>query len=197
MSFAEAMETHVATDDAEKEVLRHQLDPEDFFREVGERPWYTGAAVLEWLGYWSFSCLAERSTEYTKESTMHLNKVTLIGFLGSDAELRYTSASHPVVTLSLATGGLYKTSGETTSRAESHRLVVFGKLTAFAATLKKGTHLHVEGLMNSRTYHDKRRDVERTVWEVRVHSLLKLDSAERAATDEGSTEPLAAEEVAH
>ncbi len=51
MSFAEAMEAEVTREAVELEVLRHGLDPIDFFREVGERPWYTGAEVLEWLGY--------------------------------------------------------------------------------------------------------------------------------------------------
>ena len=51
MSFAEAMQAEVIREAAEREILRHHLDPVDFFREVGERPWYTGAEVLGWLGY--------------------------------------------------------------------------------------------------------------------------------------------------
>ena len=51
VSFAEAMEAEVTREAAESEILRHHLDPVDFFREVGERPWYTGSEMLEWLGY--------------------------------------------------------------------------------------------------------------------------------------------------
>ncbi len=51
MSFAEAMEAEVTRNSAELEIRRHHLDPADFFRELGERPWYTGAEVLEWLVY--------------------------------------------------------------------------------------------------------------------------------------------------
>ena len=51
MSFEEAMNAEVSRDDARREIFRHSLDPEDFFHEVGDRPTYRGADVLEWLGY--------------------------------------------------------------------------------------------------------------------------------------------------
>ncbi len=51
MSLAEAMEAEVTRDAAEIEICRHNLEPGDFFAEVGDRPWYTGADVLLWLGY--------------------------------------------------------------------------------------------------------------------------------------------------
>lgn len=127
---------------------------------------------------------------------MHLNKITLIGFLGNDAEVRHTHQGSPVVTLSLATKSASKQNGQYTSRTEWHRLVVFGKLAEFASTLKKGAHLHIEGPIQSRTYDDKRTGSERTVWEVHVRSILKLDRADRDAADDSSTEPFTAEEVA-
>ena len=51
MSYEEAIEAEVTRDEADREIRRHDLDPADFFREFGDRPWYTGAEVLEWLGY--------------------------------------------------------------------------------------------------------------------------------------------------
>ena len=51
MSFQHAMIAEVTKDAAEREIRRHHLDPADFFAEVGERLWYTGAEVLIWLGY--------------------------------------------------------------------------------------------------------------------------------------------------
>lgn len=51
MSFEEAMEAEVTKEDAIREIVRHDLDPEDFFLEVGERVVYSGADVLVWLGY--------------------------------------------------------------------------------------------------------------------------------------------------
>lgn len=51
MSFEEAMNAEVTRDDARREILRHSLDPEDFFLDVGDFPTYDGADVLGWLGY--------------------------------------------------------------------------------------------------------------------------------------------------
>jgi single-strand DNA-binding protein len=63
--------------------------------------------------------------------------------------------------------------------------VVWGKLGEFASTLKKGTHLLVEGELRSRTYADKKnKDVQRRVWEVRADSILKLDRAEQAPPED-------------
>jgi Single-strand binding protein family len=75
---------------------------------------------------------------------MYQNKVTLIGFLGSDAEVR-TANNRSFTTLSIATKSSYKDkkSGEYVSHTEWHRCVVFGKLTEFAATLSKGAHVQV------------------------------------------------------
>jgi single-strand DNA-binding protein len=55
----------------------------------------------------------------------------------------------------------------------------------FASTLKKGTHLLVEGELRSREYADKKnKDVQRRVWEVRADSILKLDRAEQAPPED-------------
>ncbi len=71
---------------------------------------------------------------------MYQNKVTLIGFLGSDAELR-SNDSRRLTTLSLATKSSYRKEDAYISRTEWHRCVVFGQLSEFAATLKKGAHI--------------------------------------------------------
>jgi hypothetical protein len=51
MTYEEAMQEEVSREEARREILRHGHDPEDFFREVGDRLQYPGAEVLEWLGY--------------------------------------------------------------------------------------------------------------------------------------------------
>ena len=83
---------------------------------------------------------------------MYQNKVTLIGFLGNDAEVR-TNDNRSLTTLSLATKSSYKKDGKYIEHTEWHRCVVFGKLGEFAATLKKGAHIQVEGELRSRKYH--------------------------------------------
>ena len=72
---------------------------------------------------------------------MYQNKVTLIGFLGSNPEARTNSADFSVTTLSLATKSSYKKDGKYVSHTEWHRCVVFGKLSEFAKTLTKGAHI--------------------------------------------------------
>ena len=123
----------------------------------------------------------------TEITTMYQNKVTLIGFLGNDAEVR-TNDNRSFTTLSLATKSSYKKDGQYISHTEWHRCVVFGKLTEFAGTLKKGAHLQVEGELRSREYETKKVGkkpaLKKTIWEIRVNSILKLDRAEKANPDE-------------
>ena len=118
---------------------------------------------------------------------MYQNKVTLIGFLGNDAEVR-TNDNRSFTTLSLATKSSYKKDGQYISHTEWHRCVIFGKLSEFAGTLKKGAHLQVEGELRSREYETKKVGKKpaqkKTIWEIRVNSILKLDRAEKASPEE-------------
>ena len=117
---------------------------------------------------------------------MYQNKVTLIGFLGSNAEVRNNGS---FTTLSLATKSSYKKNGGYISQTGWHRCVVFGKLSEFAKTLSKGGHIQVEGELRSREYDSKKTDSKQRVWEIRVSSILKLDRAEKAAPDDQPEDP--------
>ena len=112
---------------------------------------------------------------------MYSNKVTLIGFLGNDAEVR-TNNDRSLTTLSLATKSSYKKDGKYIEHTEWHRCVSFGKLADFAATLKKGAHVQVEGELRGREY--EKDGVKHKVFECRLESILKLDRAERRGADE-------------
>lgn len=114
---------------------------------------------------------------------MYQNKVTLIGFLGSDADLR-SSDSRSFTTFSLATKSSYRKDEAYVSRTEWHRCVVFGQLSEFAATLKKGAHIQLEGELRSRDYVSPKTDTRQRIWEIRVASILKLDRAEKATSEE-------------
>ena len=119
---------------------------------------------------------------------MYQNRVTLIGFLGNDAEVR-TNNDRKLTILSLATKSSYKKNGEYIEHTEWHRCVVFGKLADFAATLKKGAHIQVEGELRSRKYTSSRTNSEQIIWEIRVNSILKLDRAAKAAPEETDDAP--------
>src|SRR5579884_1065996 len=109
-----------------------------------------------------------RELQRNGDHTMYQNKVTLIGFLGSDAEVR-TNNDRSFTTLSLATKSSYKKDGKYVEHTEWHRCIVFGKkLAEFAGTLKKGAHLMVEGELRSRKYDSTKTNSEVTIWEIRV-----------------------------
>lgn len=110
---------------------------------------------------------------------MYLNNVTLTGFLGGDADIRTTKNNTNFAAFSLATKNSWKdrTTGEWTSRTEWHRAVVFGRLTAFAATLKKGDHVQIQGQLRTREY--VKDETKKTVTEIRVTSILKLDRSHK------------------
>ena len=126
---------------------------------------------------------------------MYQNKVTLIGFLGNNPEVRSTN-NGSFTTLSLATKSSYKKDGEYISHTEWHRCVVFGKLSEFAKTLTKGAHIQVEGELRSREYESKKQDAKQRVWEIRVTSILKLDRAEKAAPEDQGIADTTEEETA-
>ena len=142
---------------------------------LGSRAHSLGFACVTRAGYGKFN-----ETEIT---TMYSNKVTLIGFLGNDAEVR-TNNDRSLTTLSLATKSSYKKDGKYIEHTEWHRCVVFGKLGEFAATLKKGAHIQVEGELRSRKYDSTKTNTEVTIWEIRVNSILKLDRAQKAAAED-------------
>src|ERR1700730_4518510 len=137
----------------------------------------------------------QRANSTNGDTLMYQNKVTLIGFLGSDPQVR-ASNNRSFTTLSLATKSSYKKDDKYISHTEWHRCVVFGKLSEFAKTLTKGAHVQVEGELRSREYESKKTDAKQRVWEIRVASILKLDRAEKAAPEDQDHDEVPQEETA-
>jgi single-strand DNA-binding protein len=129
---------------------------------------------------------------------MYQNKAILIGFLGNDAEARTGKNNQKFTTFSLATKTSYKDkeSGEYVSHTEWHRCIVFGKVGEFAATLKKGAHVQVEGEIRHTEYTPKTANKPVRTDSIRVTSILKLDRAEKAAAEEVFEEEIPAEDEA-
>jgi single-strand DNA-binding protein len=128
---------------------------------------------------------------------MYQNKATLMGFLGNDAEVRTGKNDEKFTTFSLATKTSYKSkeSGEYISHTEWHRCIVFGKFGEFAATLKKGAHVQVEGEIRHTEYTPKKAKKPVRSDSVRVTSILKLDRAEKAPAEDDFDEIPAEEEA--
>ena len=102
-----------------------------------------------------------------------INKVILIGNLGQDPEIRYTSGGMAIATLSLATSDSWrdKQTGEQKERTEWHRVVLVGKLAEVAGQyLKKGSQVYVEGKLQTRKWQDQSGQ-DRYTTEVQVDSF--------------------------
>lgn len=87
-----------------------------------------------------------------------INKVILIGNLGSDPEVRYMPSGESVVTLSLATNEVWKDkeTGENRERAEWHRVVIFRRLAEIASQyLRRGSKIYIEGRLRTRKWQDQ------------------------------------------
>ena len=84
-----------------------------------------------------------------------LNKVTLIGNLGNDPEMRALPSGSQVANLSIATTDSWrdKGSGEMQERTEWHRVVIFDRLAEIAGQyLKKGSRIYIEGSLRTRSW---------------------------------------------
>lgn len=106
-----------------------------------------------------------------------LNKVTLIGNLTRDPELRYTPQGTAVCTFSLATNRQWVTdAGEKKEDAEFHRLVAWNKLAEICAQLlKKGRKVFIEGRLQTRSWQGSDGQ-QRYTTEVVVSDMILLDS---------------------
>jgi single-strand DNA-binding protein len=87
----------------------------------------------------------------------NLNKVLLIGHLGRDAEMKYTTGGAAVATLNLATTEKWKSrDGEKQEKTEWHRVILWGKQAeSLSQYLTKGKAIYVEGRIEYRTWDDK------------------------------------------
>lgn len=120
-----------------------------------------------------------------------VNKVILLGNLGKDPELRYTSAGVAVATFSLATSERWKDqAGEVQERTQWHNLVAWRKLAEISSEyLKKGSKAYIEGRLQYRTYDDKN-GVKRFVTEIVIDNLVMLDGrGETAAPSQEADAP--------
>ena len=87
-----------------------------------------------------------------------INKVIVLGNLGSDPDARYMPNGNAVTNISVATPRAWKNkeSGEKQEETEWHRVVFFGRLAEIASEyLKKGSQVYVEGRLQTRKWEDK------------------------------------------
>ena len=87
-----------------------------------------------------------------------VNKVILVGNLGSDPEVRYMPSGGAVANITIATSESWrdKATGEQREKTEWHRVALFGKLAEVAGEyLRKGSQVYVEGQLQTRKWQDQ------------------------------------------
>ena len=121
-----------------------------------------------------------------------VNKVTLLGNVTRDPELKATSGGQSVSTFGLATNRVWKdVSGDKRSLAEFHNIVVWGGLAEFSSQhVKKGKPLYIEGYLKTRSWDSPEGSkIFRT--EVVAENIVLLGAKEdpSEAPEEGDSEP--------
>ena len=124
---------------------------------------------------------------------MTLNKVILIGNLGSDPEMRYTPNGAAVCEFSMAVNRRYTTGdGEQREETDWFRVTSWGKLAETVNQyLQKGRKAYVEGRISSSAYTD-REGQPRASLEVTAQTVQFLDSAGGAYGESGGAPPVRA-----
>ena len=119
-----------------------------------------------------------------------VNRVTLIGNVGKDPEVRYLNEGVASTTISLATNEVYTDkNGNRTTHTEWHRVALWRNLAEVAEKyIRKGTMLYIDGKLSTRTYTD-REGKEHTVTEVIANDMKILAGKFQPQT--GTTEPTA------
>lgn len=108
-----------------------------------------------------------------------LNKVTLIGRLGRDPEMRYTASGTAVTTFTLATNRFRQgTDGQPAEETDWHTVVTWDKLAETCNQfLSKGRLVYVEGHLQTRSWEQDGQKRYKT--EVVAREMIILDSKER------------------
>lgn len=112
-----------------------------------------------------------------------INKVILVGNLGSDPEMRYMPSGGAVANLSIATSETWKDkqTGENQERTEWHRVVFFNRLAEVVGEyLRKGSKVYVEGSLRTRKWQDQN-GVERYTTEIVASDMQMLDGRSGAS----------------
>ena len=114
-----------------------------------------------------------------------INKVTLIGNLGADPEVRYMPSGGAVATIRLATSDTWrdKQTGEMKEKTEWHRDVFFNRLGEVAGQyLKKGSKVYIEGSLRTQKWQGQDGQ-DRWTTEIVGREMRMLDSRGGGTTD--------------
>lgn len=106
-----------------------------------------------------------------------VNKVILVGNLGRDPEVRYSSNGAAICNISVATTSSWKdkATGQRREETEWHRVVFFNRLAEIAGEyLKKGRSVYIEGKLKTRKWQDKTTGADRYATEIVADQMQML-----------------------
>jgi single-strand DNA-binding protein len=115
-----------------------------------------------------------------------VNKVILVGRLGSDPDIRFTPNGAAVARFNIATTERVPVGeGAWDERTEWHRIVVFGKLAETCGNyLAKGRLVYIEGRLRTQQWEDNQ-GIKRFTTEIVARDIQFLDSAVGAQREGG------------
>jgi single-strand DNA-binding protein len=107
-----------------------------------------------------------------------LNKVMIIGRLGTDPEMRYTASGNPVTTFRVAASRQWKdSSGEFREETEWFSIVTWNKLAEICHQhLNKNMRVYLEGRLQTRSWEDQQSGQTRYKTEVVANDMIILDT---------------------
>jgi len=120
-----------------------------------------------------------------------INKVILVGNLGTDPEIRYMQNGGVVTTISIATSDSWKDkeTGQQQERTEWHRVVFFARLAEIAGEyLRKGSKVYVEGSLRTRKWQDKAGQ-DRYTTEIIASEMQMLDTRGQGSNQSNEQPP--------
>jgi single-strand DNA-binding protein len=119
-----------------------------------------------------------------------LNRVTLIGNLGKDPEVRRLENGTPVGKFSIATTEGYKdANNEWQNQTEWHDIVVWRAQAELAEkTLKRGSAVYIEGKLTHRKWTDKN-NIERYTTEIVASIVRSLEKTGKGEVNFPTQEP--------
>lgn len=104
-----------------------------------------------------------------------LNKVILIGHLGHDPEIRYTSSGIKVARFSLATSEVWHCEEEKHVHTEWHKIVAWRNLAEIVNDyLSSGSKIFLEGRLRTKRWYDSD-GIQRNKTEISMDKMLMLD----------------------
>ena len=118
-----------------------------------------------------------------------VNKVIIVGRLGSDPELKYTATSQAIARFSVATSESWKNkqTGDMQEKTEWHRVVVWGKMAEICGQhLAKGRQVYLEGKLQTRSWEDQASGQKKYSTEVVASTVQFLGAAGERSPNAGA-----------